>query len=238
MNNLGELFRQIRVSKNWSIREAARKMGISYSYLSILEKGIDPRTGKDSNPKPDTLRIISKAYDYPYEELMKSAGYLNDDNATDRKFDLTVFVSNINLIMGSMSIEELSEDIKSKTGYTISPKQIRSYLNGDIEPFPGTINILSNYISTSPDFWYIFNTEDTLVQEKKKYKDSLLKNSVSQFSKDYYIFTSLNDDIKSWILREDSQPYIKIAMDAYKNKISPSFLKVMVDSIVNEKERK
>jgi len=55
MSNLGELFRQIRLGKNWSIREAAKKMGISYSYLSVLEKGADPRTGKDSNPKPDTF---------------------------------------------------------------------------------------------------------------------------------------------------------------------------------------
>jgi len=79
MSNLGKLFKEIRLSKKWSIRQAAKKMGISYSYLSILEKGVDPRTGKDSNPKPETLKMISKAYDYPYEELMKAAGYLSED---------------------------------------------------------------------------------------------------------------------------------------------------------------
>ena len=41
-------------------------MGISYSYLSILEKGVDPRTGKASNPEPETLKIISETYNYPY----------------------------------------------------------------------------------------------------------------------------------------------------------------------------
>jgi len=56
MSNLGKLFKEIRLSKKWSIRQAAKKMGISYSYLSILEKGVDPRTGKDSNPKPETLK--------------------------------------------------------------------------------------------------------------------------------------------------------------------------------------
>ena len=169
MNNLGELFRQIRISKGWSIRQAAQKMSISYSYLSILEKGADPRTGKDANPKPETLRVISKAYDYPYEELMKAAGYFIEDTSPNIRFDLTVFISNINLVMGKMSIEEFSKDIFDKTGYTINPKQIRSYLNGDIEPFPGTINILSKYTKVTSDFWYVFNTEETLIEERKKY---------------------------------------------------------------------
>ncbi|MCX7922752.1 MAG: helix-turn-helix domain-containing protein [Clostridia bacterium] len=237
MNNLGELFRQIRINKNWSIREAAKRMGISHSYLSILEKGIDPRTGKDSSPKPDTLRIISKAYDYPYEELMKAAGYLNDDMPTDRKFDLTVFISNINLVMGKMTIEEFSEDIHLRTGYSISPKQIRSYLNGDIEPFPGTISILSNYVGVSPDFWYVFNTEETLVNEQTKYKEELLKSSAAHFNKDYFIFTNINEEIRNWILHEESHPYLKVAMEAHKKKISPNSMKIMIDAMFSEKTR-
>jgi len=86
-------------------------MGISYSYLSILEKGVDPRTGKDSNPKPETLKMISKAYDYPYEELMKAAGYLSEDVQIQKKFDHDIFVKNILLIMGNMTAER--QDIKS-----------------------------------------------------------------------------------------------------------------------------
>jgi transcriptional regulator with XRE-family HTH domain len=238
MNNLGELFRQIRISKNWSIREAARKMSISYSYLSVLEKGIDPRTGKDSNPKPDTLRLISKAYDYPYEELMKAAGYLNDNNMTENSFDLTVFISNMNLIMSSMSIDEFSADIYRKTGYSISPKQIRSYLNGDIEPFPGTINILSSYARVSSDFWYMFNTEETLEQERKKYEENFLKSSTEQFSKDYYLFTNMSDDLKRWILNEESALYIKVAMEACRNKVNPNSLKLLVDSIITDRQGK
>jgi transcriptional regulator with XRE-family HTH domain len=235
MSNLGELFRQIRVSKNWSIREAARRMGISYSYLSILEKGIDPRTGKDSLPKPDTLRIISKAYDYPYEELMKAAGYINEDSPPDKTFDLTVFISNMNLIMGRITIDELSSDIKAKTGYTISAKQIRSYLNGDIEPFPGTLNILSNYVSVSPDFWYEFNNDESLETARKRYKESLFKNSDVQFSKDYFLFTNINEEIRSWILHEESLPYLRLAAEAHKKKVNPSSLKLMMDAILNER---
>jgi transcriptional regulator with XRE-family HTH domain len=237
MNNLGELFRQIRISKNWSIREAAKRMSISYSYLSVLEKGLDPRTGKGSCPKPDTLKVISKAYDYPYEELMKAAGYISEDMPIDRKFDLTVFISNMHLIMGKMTIDNLSEDIFKKTGYTINPKQIRSYLNGDIEPFPGTINILSTYVAVSTDFWYRFNTDETLEEERVKYKESMLNSTSVQFDKDYFIFSSISDEVKSWILHEDSLPYIKIVLEAHRKKISPGSIRVVIDAMVSEKGR-
>lgn len=235
MNNLGELFRQIRISKNWSIREASKRMGISHSYLSVLEKGIDSRSGKDSNPKPDTLKMISKAYEYPYEELMKAAGYLSEEPITDRKFDLTVFISNINLIMGTMTIEEFSADIYEKTGYNINAKQIRSYLNGDIEPFPGTLNIFSKYARVTPDFWYVFNNQDTLEMENKKFEDNIIKNSADQFNKDYFIFSNIRDDIKNWLIKEESLPYIKVAIDASKKNIHPNSLKLLIDSIISER---
>ncbi|MCX7843305.1 MAG: helix-turn-helix domain-containing protein [Clostridia bacterium] len=233
MNNLGQLFRQIRRSKKWSVREAAKRLGISYSYLSILEKGTDPRTGRDSKPQPDTLRLISKVYDYPYEDLMKASGYLDDEFVPGRIFDLTVFISNLNLIMGEMGVEELSKDIYEKTGYTINPNQIRSYINGDIEPFPGTINILSKYARVTPDFWYMFNTKETLELERKKYQESIASYSTDQFNKDFLYFTSMSEDIKNWIVQEDSIPYIKLAMEAQHRKINPESLRLMIETFVS-----
>jgi len=210
-------------------------MGISSTYLGTLEKGYDPRTGKDSSrPRPDTLRLISKTYEYPYEELMKAAGYLNDESIPDRKFDLTVFICNMNLIMDGKSIDELSADIYEKTGYNINPNQIRSYMNGDIEPFPGTINILSKYARVTPDFWYVFNTAETLEQEHKKYEENVIKASTDQYSRDFAIFTSLRDDIKSWVVMEESLPYVKAAMEAHQKGIKLNDLKSLIDKAVNE----
>ena len=238
MSNLGELFHQIRISKNWSIREAARKMEISYSHLSVLEKGFDNRTGKDSIPKPETLRIISKTYEYPYEELMNAAGYLNNERIVYKKFDLTLFIGNINLIMGNMTIEEFSQDISDKTGYSINPKQIRSYLNGDIEPFPGTFNILSKYARVTPDFWFMFNTADMLTNEHNKYEENLMKSPDEQFNKDYLYFANIRDDIKSWVLQKESLPYLTAAMEACEKKINPNTLKTLINSIVSERDIK
>ena len=235
MGNLGELFRQIRVSKNWSIREAAKKMGISHTYLSVLEKGQDPRSGKDSNPRPDTLRLISNAYEYPFEELLKAAGYIGDECYTDHKYDLTVFICNMNLIMDNMTVEELSDDILEKTGCTISPKQIRSYLNGDIEPYPGTINILSKYARVTTDFWYVFNTRETLEMERKKYEENILKIASEQHNKEFYIFTSLREEIKDWLLKEENHQYLKVAMEAQSKKVNTTTLKLLVETLANEK---
>lgn len=236
MSDLGDLFRQIRIKKNWSIRKAANKMGISYSYLSILEKGVDPRTGKTSNPRPETLKIISKTYNYPYEELMKTAGYLEKDSDLGKTFDLSVFVSNINLIKGDMSIENLSEDIYVKTGYHVKSSQIRSYLSGDIEPFPGTFNILCKYSEVTSDFWYKYNTPDTLEKERIKYKQNLQKQSFEKVNKDYVLFNKLQKDVKDFIVSEDSLPYIEIAMEAQKNKLHPDTLKLLVSTIINERD--
>jgi len=75
VNEISNLIRSLRGNK--SLRDAAKKIGISHSYLSVLENGIDPRTKTPVNPSPDTLKRISEAYDYSYESLMKAAGYLN-----------------------------------------------------------------------------------------------------------------------------------------------------------------
>ncbi len=232
MSNLGEFFRQLRLSKNWSLREAARRMGLSYSYLSILEKGLDPKSGKETIPKPETLRAISKAYEYPYEDLLKAVGHLEDDYFSSLPFDLSIFTGNLNLVKGDMTIEELSKDIFEKTGYNISPGQIRSYLNGDIEPFPGTINILCKYAQVTPRFWYVFNSKETLEQERKKYRESAAVRSTSgRFSKDFAVFTAMKEDIREWVTKEENMPYLRLAMEARKKEIDVNSLKAFIDSM-------
>jgi len=235
VSDLAKLFREIRLSKNWSIRKAAKNIGISYSYLSILEKGKDPRTGKDSNPKPEMLKIISKAYNYPYEELMRKAGYLSDDHNIEKKFNTHIFANNLKLIMGNMSIEELSKDIYEKTGYQIEPNQIKSYLNGDIQPFPGTLNILSKYAQVNTDFWLTPNNEESLKKEKEIYKKSLLK-SAEQLSNEYIKFSSLPDEIKKFVIDKENQQYLKAVIDAKNKGISSNTLNLLVKTIINEIE--
>ena len=96
--------RQLRGKE--SLRNASTRMGISHNYLSNLEKGIDPRTDKPIHPSPDILKKISKAYSYPYEDLMLIAGY-TEPLSTDEKIDLL-------------------ECLKSSNGFTWGGEEISS----------------------------------------------------------------------------------------------------------------
>lgn len=73
---LGEELRKLRGKR--SLREVSKTTGISHTYLRILEKGIDPRTGKRVHPSPDTLKTLARAYDVSYERLLVLTGYLEE----------------------------------------------------------------------------------------------------------------------------------------------------------------
>ncbi|BAF60147.1 predicted transcriptional regulator [Pelotomaculum thermopropionicum SI] len=126
MTKLSRLLKQLRGDE--PLRDAAERAGISHTYLSQLEKGIDPRTGKEIRPSPETLKGISKAYNYPYEKLLAVAGYLEEtgksaisDPSTPSlwyrdtpptKIELEVFLKNANVYFdGAPLNEEDKEDI-------------------------------------------------------------------------------------------------------------------------------
>ncbi|MCP3810027.1 helix-turn-helix domain-containing protein [Paenibacillus sp. Lou8.1] len=77
MSELGDLLRDLRGKE--SLREAAERIGISHTYLSILEKGNDLRSKKPIKPTSDTLKLLSKAYQYPYEILLEKADIIDED---------------------------------------------------------------------------------------------------------------------------------------------------------------
>ncbi|MGG0667799.1 helix-turn-helix transcriptional regulator [Lederbergia citrisecunda] len=79
---LHELIRELRRSE--SLREASKRIGISHTYLDTIEKGIDKRSGSPVNPSPDTLKLISDAYNYPYEDLLLKAGYITSYQVSNR----------------------------------------------------------------------------------------------------------------------------------------------------------
>lgn len=89
MNDLGNLLKQLRGKR--TLREVAELTELSHTYISDIEKGFRRGTKKPIHPSPDTLKRFAEAYDYPYEELMKVAGYLNDEE------DFQTFSSNPSL---------------------------------------------------------------------------------------------------------------------------------------------
>lgn len=77
MSDLGNLLIELRGKE--SLRDAANRIGISHTYLRILEKGVDLRSGNPAKATSDTLRLISKAYNYSYEDLLRVSGIIDND---------------------------------------------------------------------------------------------------------------------------------------------------------------
>ena len=83
MNEFGNKLKELR--GNTSIRESAKNIGISHTYLDSLEKGYDPRTGKERKPTIEVINKISKYYNYDFFKLVNLAGlFMSISEASDK----------------------------------------------------------------------------------------------------------------------------------------------------------
>ncbi|WMM16115.1 helix-turn-helix domain-containing protein [Staphylococcus saprophyticus] len=71
MTEFGSKLKELRGKK--SIRQTAKGIGISHTYLDSLEKGIDPRTGKERKPTIDVINKISLYFNYDFNKLVDLA---------------------------------------------------------------------------------------------------------------------------------------------------------------------
>nr|DAJ09139.1 MAG TPA: helix-turn-helix protein [Caudoviricetes sp.] len=67
-NKLGNFLREKRGST--SLRDFAKKLDISHTYLDSIEKGYDSRNKKPLRITVDTLSKIAKALDEPLDKLV------------------------------------------------------------------------------------------------------------------------------------------------------------------------
>lgn len=77
MNNEFGVFLE-KLRGKMSLREAANKSGLSHTYIRDLELGVNRVTKTPIRPTPDTLRKLSKAYNYKFDELMRMAGFIEE----------------------------------------------------------------------------------------------------------------------------------------------------------------
>lgn len=68
---LGDIIYQYRENHDLSLRAFANKCGLSYTYISMLEKNKDYRTGKPIAPTLDSVKYIAKAMGLSIDELLK-----------------------------------------------------------------------------------------------------------------------------------------------------------------------
>jgi transcriptional regulator with XRE-family HTH domain len=75
-NTLGEIIRSSREKRNIGLRQLARKIGISPTFLSRIEHGNLP-----SPPSEVVLKSIAEALALDFDRLMFQAGRIPDDVA-------------------------------------------------------------------------------------------------------------------------------------------------------------
>ncbi len=79
MSALGDYLRTVRAARDWSLREASAKCGISPAQLHFLERGRGPR-GVEVRPSLGMIAKIAAGYGIPEDELRIRAGYLPEDS--------------------------------------------------------------------------------------------------------------------------------------------------------------
>lgn len=67
MESFGQILRQLRGQRGTGIKRLAPELGVTYSYLSKLEKG-------DVAPSEELVTRIAKYFDYDADRLLISAG--------------------------------------------------------------------------------------------------------------------------------------------------------------------
>lgn len=107
MTKVGIAIKELR--GKMSLREAGEKIGISHTYLDTIEKGFDKRSGKQINPSPDTLRLISDAYNFSYTKLLSLAGYIDDIDESEQE-DFGDFITDPSLRRWFKSLPESEEE--------------------------------------------------------------------------------------------------------------------------------
>lgn len=90
---LGEIIKKYRKENNLSLGAFASKCGLSYTYISMLEKNIDYRTGKPIAPTLDSVKYISNAMNIPIDDLLKML-----DDEQEFKLNEDVLPNNLNVI--------------------------------------------------------------------------------------------------------------------------------------------
>lgn len=156
-----EILKSKRKELNLSLRSAAELIGISHSYLSILEKGIDPRSNSVSKPTPETLKLISKAYHLDYNELMQIAGYISDTNDAlfeEGKFDIEKEAKKI--------IENINKLDVVKFCGTLADEEDKEYLKLVSERFLSDIRVYNKQKYTTPK-------KNSIKEELEAYKAEL-----------------------------------------------------------------
>lgn len=105
----GQFLRTLRKNKKLTIRQLELYSGVSNAYLSQIENG------NRGIPSPDILKKLHSHLDVDYNDLMRTAGYLEDESYGTTKENADEFVQ---------SLELTDEELMEKFNFTFKGEEI------------------------------------------------------------------------------------------------------------------
>jgi transcriptional regulator with XRE-family HTH domain len=214
---LSSIIRTKRESLNLSFRDFGKLCGLSHAYIRNLEEG-DPRTGKEIIPTIKSLKKLAPALDMSLEELLEETGYLS--KAGD-DFE----PSNLKLIRGKKTYDEISNEIALATGELIEPSIYEALEKGlEKNPSPIVIDIIAKYANVHRSFFYRSNEEETLEYTRK--------NSPYRYKagSDDAASCAREEDIKSFMSDPSNEEYLILARELKERKVDiESIRKIFLD---------
>lgn len=106
--NIGEFIKKLREERKLSINQLALYSDVSAAHISRIERGL-------REPSPEILKKVSQALKVPYEDLMKIAGYLDqqDNNLSSKEDEFITKAQEQYGYRGKKQAKELLENIRS-----------------------------------------------------------------------------------------------------------------------------
>lgn len=85
--NLGEIINEYRTRQNISMETFAQKANVSKAYIGMLEKNINPSTGKPPIPSLQTISKISRVVGIDVDTLLEKLGMKQKISIIDDSFE-------------------------------------------------------------------------------------------------------------------------------------------------------
>lgn len=124
---LGEYIKSYRDERDMTMEVFAGKSGLTKGYVSMLEKGKNPRSGKEIVPSLETIRKVADATDVKLDDLIASLGdnhpvALRDGLSTSNLTPINLDSDTITIkVYGSVPAGQPIEALEDIIGYEEIP---------------------------------------------------------------------------------------------------------------------
>lgn len=206
MHNLGKKIKQLRKSKNLSLRELAKLAHISHSFIADIEAG-------RSNPSLNTLKSLAKALNVSLSKLLENNPEVENirkiSSNNKRKYDIG---DRIKTLRKQKQITQ--EELAKILGFGKSA--ISLYESGQRMPDPGTLQKLADFFDVSVDYLLCrTDIKNPYINNEYREKFGITKKDLDQYEnfikhvEAFFMNDEVGEEDKEALFRDISELFWK-----------------------------